>query len=379
MSNLTVSLAILGGLVLALVVLHGAWQTRKAGPKRAAEALPGQAAAGAALRPLDPPFERMEPSLAPLPPVDSNGHAAAGAPDAPPAAPDRTEPSLSDAAVHFSPKRVQLRLDALVDAIAPITLEALISGEMLLTHLPPSRRAGSKPMLIEGMNAETGEWEFPVPGQRYGEVQAGVQLANRTGALNNIEFSEFAQKVQILADALGGMADVPDMLDATARAKELDAFAGDHDAQLAVHLRARSAAWSVGYILQHAGRHGFVPGAMPGRLVLAAAEEGAPPVLTLTFDAQAALADDPNQAAVRDVTLSFDVPQTDPLGQPFAAWQASAQALSLGMDAAIVDDNGQPLSAEGFAAIGRELEQLYQALALRDMAAGSAMARRLFS
>lgn len=380
MSNLTVSLAILGGLVLALVVLHGAWQTRKAGPKRAAEAPPGQAGV-AAPRPVEPPFERVEPSLGPLAPDDSNAPAAAThhGPAAVPPQQARAEPSLAEAAVHFSPKRVQLRLDALVDAIAPITLEAPISGEMLLTHLPPSRRAGSKPMLIEGMNTETGEWEFPVPGQRYGEVQAGVQLANRTGALNNIEFSEFAQKVQVLADALGGMADVPDMLDATARAKELDAFAGDHDAQLAVHLRARSAAWSVGYILQHAGRHGFVPGAMPGRLVLAAAEEGAPPVLTLTFDAQAALADDPNQAAVRDVTLSFDVPQTDPMGQPFAAWQASAQALSLGMDAAIVDDNGQPLSAEGFAAIGRELEQLYQALALRDMAAGSAMARRLFS
>ena len=49
------------------------------------------------------------------------------------------------------------------------------------------------------------------------------------------------------------------------------------------------------------------------------------------------------------------------------------------MDAAIVDDNGHPLSPEGFAAIGRELEQLYRALAMRDMAAGSTMARRLFS
>lgn len=276
-------------------------------------------------------------------------------------------------------KRPVLRLDALIDAIAPISLEAPISGEMLLSHLPPSRRAGSKPMLIEGLNATSGEWEFAVPGQRYSEVQAGVQLANRTGALNNIEFSEFAQKVQTLADLLGGMPDMPDMLDVTARARELDAFASAHDAQLAIHLRARAAAWSVGYILQHAGRHGFVPGALPGRLVLAAHDEGAPPILTLTFDAQAALADDPQQAAVRDVTLSFDVPQTASDAAPFTAWQASAQALSLGMDAAIVDDNGQLLSGDGFSAIGHELGRLYEALALRDMAAGSAVARRLFS
>jgi hypothetical protein len=135
----------------------------------------------------------------------------------------------------------------------------------------------------------------------------------------------------------------------------------------------------VGYIQQHAARHGFVPGMVPGRLVLASTEEGAPPVLTLTFDSQAALADDPNRAAVRDVTLSFDVPQTDPVADPFVAWQASAQALSLGMDAVIVDDNGQPLSPAGFAAIGNELSQLYHTLSERDLAAGSAAARRLFS
>jgi hypothetical protein len=102
-------------------------------------------------------------------------------------------------------------------------------------------------------------------------------------------------------------------------------------------------------------------------------------VLTLTFDSQAALADDPNLAAVRDVTLSFDVPQTDPSVQPFVAWQASAQALSLGMDAGIVDDNERPLSADGFTAIGNELGQLYAALEGRDLAAGSPAARRLFS
>ena len=175
------------------------------------------------------------------------------------------------------------------------------------------------------------------------------------------------------------MADFPDMLDVVARARELDAFAGAHDAQLAVHLRSRSAAWSVGYIQQHAGRHGFVAGVVPGRLVLPAAEEGAPPVLTLTFDSQAAFADDPGRAAVRDVMLSFDVPQTDPQADPFIAWQASAQALALGMDAAIVDDHGRALSQQGFAAIGAELKQLYEKLEAHDLAAGSPAARRLFS
>ena len=346
MSTLTIALASLGGVVLAGIVAHGAWQARKAGPKRAA--LP----------------ENTEPRE---PVMDAVGDPAdlAELPEAPP----ERRPN----------KRIVQRLDALIDSIATLTLEAPISGAFALTHLPSSRRAGGKPFLIEGLNTESGEWEFPSASQHYGEFQAGVQLANRTGALNEIEFSEFVQKIQVFADGIGAMPDFADMLEAVAAARELDNFASQHDAQLAVRLQASAAAWSVGYIQQHAGRHGFVPGVVPGRLVLPSAEEGAPPVLTLTFDSQAALADDPNLAAVRDVTLSFDVPQTEPSVQPFAAWQSSALALSQGMEAIIVDDNGRPLNAEGFAAIGSELGQLYSALEGRDLAAGSAAARRLFS
>ena len=84
-------------------------------------------------------------------------------------------------------------------------------------------------------------WEAPAAGARYSELQAGIQLASRTGALNEIEYSEFVQRVQTLADAIGAAADFPDMLDVMARARELDAFASPHDAQLAVHLHARGA------------------------------------------------------------------------------------------------------------------------------------------
>ncbi|WP_442975535.1 hypothetical protein, partial [Salmonella enterica] len=92
------------------------------------------------------------------------------------------------------------------------------------------------PLLVEGLNAESGEWETPTTGQRYGEFQAGVQLANRSGPLNEIEYSEFVQKVQAFAEPIGALPDFPDMLDAVGRARELDAFASQHDAQLAMRL-----------------------------------------------------------------------------------------------------------------------------------------------
>ncbi len=348
MNTLTVALASLGGVVLAGVIAHGAWQARRAGPKRASES-------------------REEPSAT--------------------AASSREDPGLDDAdrapdeiapARRLS-KRVPLQLDALIDAFATFTLDAPVSGEAVAPHLAAKRFVGSKLVLVEGRNVGTGRWEAPAAAQRYAELQAGVQLASRTGALNEIEYSEYVQRLQALAESIGAAVDFPDMLEVMARARELDAFASQHDAQLAVHLHARGAAWSVGYIQQHARRHGFVPGVVPGRLVYPSIEEGAPPVLTLTFDSQAALADEPDRAAVRDVTLAFDVPQTDPSAEPFKAWQAAAQALAVGMDAAIVDDNERPLVSEGFATIGAELGKLYAMLEARDLAAGSAAARRLFS
>jgi hypothetical protein len=345
--SLMTALAVVAVIVLLAIVAHGLWSARQAGPRRA--------------DPSPVPAARVEPGL------DSES----AAPSTQPAA-----HALPDVRV---PAARGGRLDALIDAIAPLALETPASGEMALTHYPPTRRAGTKPFHIEGLNAETGEWELPAMNRRYREFQAGVQLANRHGALNEIEYSEFVQKVEGFAEALGARADFPDMLDVVARARELDAFAAPHDANLAVHLRANNAAWSVGYLQQVAGRHGFVPGNVPGRLALPSAEEGAPPVLQLSFDPQAALADDPAQAAVREVTLSLDVPQTPEAAVPFDAWQQKAGVLAADLDAALVDDRGQPITAQAFAAIGGELAQLYRTLEARDLAAGSPGARRLFS
>ena len=344
--SLTVALSILGAVLLAALLAHGWWSAPRASPRKADAPLPAQ---------------RVEPALGDLPAVPAGSDGPDGA--------ERRAPAL----------RRQARLDALVDAIVPLALEAPVSGDLVLAHWPGSRRAGTKPFYIEGLNTESGEWEQPAAAQRYGELQAGVQLANRSGPLNEIEYSEFVHKLQGFAEGVGAMPDFPDMLDVVARARELDAFAGPLDAQLAVRLVARSVAWSVGYVQQCAGRQGLVPGAVPGRLVLPSAEEGAPPVLVLEFDAQAALAEDPQAAGLREVILSLDVPQTPAAVEPFPTWHKVAHALAEDMDAELQDDAGRPITLQAFDTIGKDLAQLYASLESRDLAAGSPAARRLFA
>ncbi|MBI5278124.1 MAG: cell division protein FtsZ [Burkholderiales bacterium] len=337
MSSFTVGLAILGGLVLAALVAWNAWNNRRLAPRMPEVALPD----GAPGLPVEPAFD---------------------APMTQPPPPER-KPAL----------------DALIDAIAPIALEGPVSGDAAIAAMPTTRRAGSKPFAIEGLNEASGQWETPRAGQRYGAFQAGVQLANRAGALNEIEFSEFVVKVQAFADAVNGSPELPEMLDTVARARELDQFAVDHDAQLGFTLRARNAAWSPGYLQQHAGKLGFVAGAIPGRMVLPAPAAGAAAVLGLAFDTQAAMSDDPAHTAVREVTLSLDVAQVPRSEQPFVRMRESAIALAASMDGLITDDNGEVIRADALDVIGADLEKLYDTLDAHDLSAGSPQARRLFS
>ncbi|MBA4178668.1 MAG: cell division protein FtsZ [Leptothrix sp. (in: Bacteria)] len=343
--SLGTALALFGGVVLLALALHGWWSMRRAA-RRASPA-------------AEPAADRVEPSM--------DGALAAV----------EAEP----AALRQPPRRTP-RLDALIDALVPLALDSPISGDMALQHLPPSRRAGGKPFYVEGLDTETGAWETLQPGRRYGELLAGVQLASRGGPLTEIEYSEFVQKVQDYADAVGASTDPPDMLEVVARARELDALASPLDVQLTVTLRTNGVAWSVPFVQQVAARQGLVPGAVHGRMVLPSEEEGAPPVLVLSVDAQAALAamgDNPQAAAVRQCMLTLDVPQTPATTEPYPAWHLMGKRLADDLDATAVDDHGEAISLHAFAAIGQELDEIYSRLEALGLAAGTAAARRLFS
>jgi hypothetical protein len=403
MSNFQIGLAIAGGVVLVAVVAHSAWTSRKNKPRQAQDLPP------------------VEPNLDPLPPMHGTSvvNGTNPAPDSPPFAPPmgmhsytsgldspmtQVEPVAPESAqshpASLAPHTQALAvkpaawddapaelptlekppvLDALIDVMAPMELESPVSGDAALAVAPTTARVGSKFFTIEGLNMQSGEWMPLRLGQRYSAFQAGMQLANRTGALNEIEYSEFVMKVQTFADALNAQVEFADMLDVVARARELDQFASSHDAQLSFTLRAMRAAWSPGYVQQNAARLGFVPGVIPGRMVLPAPVVGLAPIVVLSFDPQAAMAEDPAQSAVREINLSLDVPHVSRTEEPFGRLCHAARELAKAMDGTITDDNGQALADAALRAIDTDLRTLYNTLDARDLSAGSPQARRLFS
>ncbi|MBB1077325.1 cell division protein FtsZ [Rhodoferax sp. 4810] len=345
MSPLQLGLAVLGGALLLAMLAYYLWLAGKNKPRQP-EALPPSAVE---------PFDR-EPTL---------DDAALGG-------------TFEDTGFAIPAPEKKPGLDALIDVIAPVALDAPVSGDAVLAALPPTRRVGSKPFAVEGFNTATQRWEAPQAGQRYSQLQAGLQLANRAGALNDIEFSEFVMKAQGFCDVMNGTPDFPDMRREVSRARELDQFASDHDAQIGFVLRARRSAWSPSYVQQMAARLGFVPGSMAGRMVLPG-NTGNVPLISLSFDAQAALAEDVSQSALRELNLSLDVPQVERTERPFARMCEAALALAKEMDGIVTDDAGVPLPPEAMDVIAAELEQLFNTLDQRELSAGSVLARRLFS
>ncbi len=366
MGPLQQALATVGVLIIAAVLGYNLWQGWRLRRRRLrAEPEAPAAADGFA---ATTPEQRVEPGLD-EPPDEAREH-------------DVLEPAGAEAPRARAPTA---RIDPLIDAIASFVLDQPVPGEALQPRLPRSARAGTKPLLFEGRNAASGAWEALQPGQRYAEVQAAVQLASRSGALNAIEYSEFVTKCHALGESLGVAPDLPDMAEVLEQARELDSFAAGNDAQLSINLQAQGVAWGLDYLRQQAQACGFTSNLAAGRMALveALADGGdATPrryaVVQLQFDAHAELADDPSMPVAR-ATLLLDVPQVPPALRPFARMREVAGQLAQALGARQVDDNGAPLSATALDQIEVQLQHLYGSLESRGLGAGSAAAQRLFA
>ncbi|CAM3124327.1 cell division protein ZipA C-terminal FtsZ-binding domain-containing protein [Cupriavidus taiwanensis] len=272
-------------------------------------------------------------------------------------------------------------VDPLIDCIVPLHLERKASGDRILPLTGRLRRAGTKPVHIEGLRAEANAWEPVTAGHQYEDLQVGVQLANRGGPLNALEFSEFITAVESLAESLDASADLPDMGETVANARELDAFAAASDVQLGVNVISDGAPWSAAYVQNVATQDGLVLSRDGTRFIRyqANAEGVQRPLFTLQFGDTNFLRDDLTVKAGRQITLLLDVPVADQGAKPFKTVCEYGHTLAQRMGAQLVDDNMRPLTEASFVAIFNQLEALYQKLEARGMPAGSPVALRLFS
>jgi len=267
-------------------------------------------------------------------------------------------------------------VDRRIDCIVPIRLNGPVAGDKVIPLAQRLRRAGSKPVHIEG-KLEGGAWELLQNGARYEELRAAAQLANRSGALNELEFSEFVTGVQQFADALDAAPEFPDMLETVAMARELDGFAAQCDAQLSINVLSDGAPWSANYVQAVASQDGLLLSRDGTRFVKLDARQS--PVFMLQFGDTNFLRDDLTYKGGQMITLVLDVPVADEDILPFRLMCDYAKSLAERIGGRVVDDGRRPLPETALLAIEKQLMTLYAKLEQAGIPAGSPATRRLFS
>lgn len=269
-----------------------------------------------------------------------------------------------------------ITIDPRIDCVVPLHLAQPAATEKITALAGKLKHVGHKPVFIEGQ-AEDGSWQTFQPSAHYQQLRVAVQLANRSGPLNEVEFSEFVNSVQALADALNAEPDFPDMLEIVAMARQLDAYAMQCDRQLSINLMSDGAPWSANYVQTIVAQDGLLLSRDGTRFVKLDAQQH--PIFMLQFGDTNFLRDDLTYKGGQIITLLLDVPVANEDILPFKLMSDYAASLSQCIGARIVDDQRQPLPEATLQAIDKQLLMLYTKLKEAGLSAGSPAARRLFS
>jgi len=268
-------------------------------------------------------------------------------------------------------------IDERIDCIVELPLANVIAAERLMPLTVRMRRAGGKPVNIEGRADEHSPWELIRTGGRYHQLRMAVQLANRAGPLNEVEFSEFSNLVQTLADAVDALPELPDMMETVARGRELDSFAAQCDAQLSVNVLSDGAPWSANYVQAVATQDGLLLSRDGMRFVKLDTRQN--PVFMLQFGDTNFLRDDLTYKGGDLITMLLDVPVADEDLLPFRLMCDYARSVGQRIGGRVVDDQRRPLSDAALQNVDKQLLKLYERLEARGLPAGSPVTRRLFS
>ncbi|OBV41491.1 cell division protein ZipA C-terminal FtsZ-binding domain-containing protein [Janthinobacterium psychrotolerans] len=390
MTDLQITLFGAGGVFIVAVFSYNKWQEYKA--KKSVERAfsndhddvlmrEGEAPGASSSMPAEPVL-RQEPRFDPAPANAAKTEPSFGAAPARPAPAVfadevgqgdtayglETAPSPSQAPTAASELATSL-VDPLIDCLLPLSLEAPVRGEKILPVLQTLRLVGNKPVHFIGLHVN-GDWEPITHGGVYTKMQGGVQLASRTTALNELEYSELVTRLRVVADEIGAEPEVPDMMEVMAEARNLHRFVAGHDAQLGVNLHTNGAPWAIATLLIALEKQGF--DVRPdGRFVMPDGQGGH----LFSLSTNVTLAEETTPR----LTLLLDVPCVAPARDGFGAMVACARSLVGRLDATIVDDYNQALSDPALAEIAGQVQEFYQEMEAADIPAGSTRALRLFS
>lgn len=258
-------------------------------------------------------------------------------------------------------------VDPACEAVIDISLAHPVTGEALADALRTIARVGKKPVRVFAERDGGGHRSEVRADESYVSLQLAVVLANRSGPLTAIEWSNLWTLAQNLAERFEGLIEAPDQDAVLKQAAELDSRCAAMDAQVGLLLQLASPR-PMARILEAARDVGFVQARGQWAWM---AENGMP-----RFVLQA---DGPEGSPLHRVDLVLDVPNSLPDDQAFSRMVAVARDLAARLDAHVLDDQGRTFQDDSAAGIDRQISGLYDQLDQAGFLAGTERAARVFS
>lgn len=340
MSDLQIGLILLGIVLILIVLIFNWWQDRRIRqkmqehfPEREHDPLMGGQPAVQGRR--EPGFGLREPEEAP-------------------AADDPVE------------------VDPTTEVVIDISFAQAVPSAPLQTAIQSLLKTGSKPVRIFAEREGGGHRARLRPGEAYASMQLAVLLANRSGPLTDIEWSQLWTAAQGLAERFDGAIEAPEQEQVLARASELDQLCAALDAQVGLTLRLQDAlaAAEVSGVLKEVG---FLP---YGRQLAWMSDTGLPR-FTALLDGAPAL--DAQSSGISRIDLLLDLPNSPADEQAFSRMASVGRDLARRLKAELLDDQGHVVSDTADQAIDRQLFDLYGRLGQAGFEAGEERTVRVFS
>ena len=205
-----------------------------------------------------------------------------------------------------------------------------------------------------------------------------LQLADRRGALTANGIEAFLRGVQQLADRFMAVTDFPDRQQLAERANELDKFCAVVDVQIGVHVVANDPTGFSGTKLRGIAEAAGM--ALEDDGMFRARDEAGHELYTLgNLEPALFAADGIASLTTHGLTLNLDVPCVMSGGAAFGAMVTAARQLAAGLNGSVVDDNRAPLSQKSLDMIRAKIVEFQDFMSRHGISAGTATALRLFS
>ena len=361
MSDLQLSLLVIGAVVIAGVYLYN-WMQERGLQRRMQQAF-GEAHDDVLLKAgVESVLAdgRLEPQLPPREPAREDAAHVPGSPAGTASAPGG-------------------EFDPVLDFVAEIDAESPIS-DSLVSELMSKIAACGKPVRVAGFDPRSGAWEDVVRGRggRYVRLRLALQLVNRAGVVNPAQLAAFCDAARACADKIPAPVAHPDAHATMKDARELDAFCAEVDVAVGVNVVAQEGTTFPGTAIRAAAEAAGLKLEPDG--VFHYRNDRRQTLFTLDNHEPAPfLPESIKGLTTSGVTLLLDVPRVTDGAEVLDRMVGIASSLASVLGGRLVDDNRAPLSETGIARIKEQVRSIHAAMAGRGIAAGSARAQRLFS